>query len=181
MQKNQQICRFHSRAIWQSVHFWAIFDPKCPKKNPISNFLQKSGSGVVKTGRLSQRDIHTDIHTSGQEITEILPSDIMSGSFWFLTDIFDDYGTDWFGSVNRTFLFGGSKESGHFGLFSTFLAKLWISALCTVGRHYYELSWSLHDFSTGDSQKCDFSIGWRFHGMVVFIVAVISAYLSFPL
>ena len=30
--KNQRICRFRSQAIWQSVHFWAIFDPKCPKK-----------------------------------------------------------------------------------------------------------------------------------------------------
>ena len=42
--KNQQICRFCSRAIWQSVHFWAIFDPKCPQKNPILNFPGKSGS-----------------------------------------------------------------------------------------------------------------------------------------
>ena len=30
--KSQRICRFGSRAIRQSVHFWAIFDPKCPKK-----------------------------------------------------------------------------------------------------------------------------------------------------
>ena len=37
--KNQRICRFRSQAIWQSVHFWAIFDPKCPKKPQFWIFL----------------------------------------------------------------------------------------------------------------------------------------------
>ena len=83
--KNQRICRFRSQAIWQSVHFWAIFDPKCPKKpqfwifqanRALSLFLtsgplpscQKSENSEawLRLGSCHiQTDIHTDIHSEG--------------------------------------------------------------------------------------------------------------------
>ena len=54
--KNQRICRFPSQAIWQSVHFWAIFDHKCPKK-PHFEFSWQIG--LCQFSRLVVPCLHT--------------------------------------------------------------------------------------------------------------------------